>query len=199
MAGKRRKKITEPQITGLMYFDKLAPLLERLHDDGCARDRAGNRKLHYDQYCLLILLYLFNPVVTSLRGLQQTSELTKAGLPAGGLGLALRGHQRLRPRSVEGDCGRIGPGITATRPRSAVTRRARRFDGRRWHVALAAAETDAGFVSETDDWQRSGQMATADALRGGSLRAHENRCDAQCWRATRRTGRVGTHGRSRSH
>jgi Transposase DDE domain len=77
MAGKRRKKITEPQITGLMYFDKLAPLLERLHDDGCARDRAGNRKLHYDQYCLLILLYLFNPVVTSLRGLQQAGELAK--------------------------------------------------------------------------------------------------------------------------
>ena len=77
MAGKPREKVTERQITGLKYFDKLAPLLERLHDDGCARDRAGNRKLHYDQYCLLILLYLFNPVVTSLRGLQQAGELAK--------------------------------------------------------------------------------------------------------------------------
>jgi hypothetical protein len=61
----------------LKYFDKLAPLLARLHDDGCARDRAGNRELHYDQYCMLMLLYLFNPVVTSLRGLQQASELAK--------------------------------------------------------------------------------------------------------------------------
>lgn len=77
MAGKRREDVTERQITGLKYFDKLAPLLARLHDDACARDRAGNRELHYDQYCLLILLYLFNPVVTSLRGLQQASELTK--------------------------------------------------------------------------------------------------------------------------
>jgi len=77
MAGKRREKVTERQISGLKYFDKLAPLLERLRDDGCARDRAGNRTLHYDQYCLLILLYLFNPVVTSLRGLQQASELAK--------------------------------------------------------------------------------------------------------------------------
>ncbi len=59
MAGKRRKEVTERQITGLKYFDKLAPLLERLHDDGCARDRAGNRELHYDQYCMLMLLYLF--------------------------------------------------------------------------------------------------------------------------------------------
>ena len=77
MAGKRRKKIREPEITGLKYFKKLLPLLERLHDDGCARDKAGNRSLHFDQYCTLILLYLFNPVVTSLRGLQQASELGK--------------------------------------------------------------------------------------------------------------------------
>jgi len=77
MAGRKRAKVREQDITGLKYFDKLAPLLERLHDDGCARDRAGNRRLHYDQYCLLILLYLFNPIVTSLRGLQQASELAK--------------------------------------------------------------------------------------------------------------------------
>jgi hypothetical protein len=90
MAGKRREGITERQITGLKYFDKLAPLLERLHDDGCARDRAGNRQLHYDQHCMLILLYLFNPVVTSLRALQQASELTKVqkklGCPRASLG-----------------------------------------------------------------------------------------------------------------
>ena len=29
------------------------------------------------QICLLILLYLFNPILTSLRGLQQASELAK--------------------------------------------------------------------------------------------------------------------------
>lgn len=72
---KREQKIQEPDITGLKYFDQLAPLLERLHQKGCERDRAGNRRLHYDQYCMLVLLYLFNPVVTSLRGIQQASEL----------------------------------------------------------------------------------------------------------------------------
>ena len=80
MASKSRKKkqkIEESDITGLKFFDKLAPLLQRLHDDGCQRDRAGNRQLHYDQYCMLTLLYLFNPIVTSLRSIQQASELKK--------------------------------------------------------------------------------------------------------------------------
>ena len=77
MARQAAKKIREKDITGLKYFDQLAPLLMRLHEEGCERDKAGNRKLHYDQYCMLLLLYLFNPVVTSLRGIQQASELKK--------------------------------------------------------------------------------------------------------------------------
>ena len=68
-------KLTEKDITGLKYFDQIAPLLQRLHDDACDRDTAGNRTLHYDQYCMLMLLYFVNPIVTSLRGLQQASEL----------------------------------------------------------------------------------------------------------------------------
>ena len=40
-------------------------------------DRAGNRELFFDQYCAYILLFLFNPIVTSLRGIQQASELKK--------------------------------------------------------------------------------------------------------------------------
>jgi hypothetical protein len=85
-----KKKIKESDITGLKFFDKLGPLLQRLHDDGCERDRAGNRQLHYDQYCMLILLYFFNPIVTSLRGIQQASELKnvqrKLGCPRASLG-----------------------------------------------------------------------------------------------------------------
>ena len=74
-AGK--DKIKESDVTGLKYFDQLAPLLSRLHEEGCQRDAANNRTLHYDQYCMLLLLYLFNPIVTSLRGIQQASELKK--------------------------------------------------------------------------------------------------------------------------
>jgi hypothetical protein len=77
VAGKRRADVRARDVTGLKYFDKLAPLLERLHHDACARDKAGNRELFYDQYCLLILLFLFNPIVSSLRSLQQASALAK--------------------------------------------------------------------------------------------------------------------------
>jgi hypothetical protein len=77
MAGKRREDVREEDVTGLKYFDKLAPLLARLHEVGCERDKAGNRRLHYDQYCMLVLLFLFNPVVRSLRAIEQASELRK--------------------------------------------------------------------------------------------------------------------------
>jgi hypothetical protein len=77
MAGKKREDVREEDVTGLKYFDKLAPLLPRLHDVGCQRDKAGNRTLHFDHYCLLVLLSLFNPVVRSLRAIQQASQLRK--------------------------------------------------------------------------------------------------------------------------
>jgi hypothetical protein len=77
MAGKKRKKVRDEDVTGLKYFDKLKPLLQRLHDVGCQRDKAGNRQLHMDEYCLLVLLFLFNPMVRSLRSIQQASELRK--------------------------------------------------------------------------------------------------------------------------
>jgi hypothetical protein len=77
MAGKRRDDVREEDVTGLKYFDKLAPLLARLREVGCERDKAGNRKLHFDQYCMLVLLFLFNPVVRSLRAIEQASELRK--------------------------------------------------------------------------------------------------------------------------
>jgi hypothetical protein len=77
MSGKRREDVHEKDIQSLKYFDKLLPLLERLHEVGCQRDKAGNRELHFDQYCMMVLLFLFNPVVRSLRAIQQASELKK--------------------------------------------------------------------------------------------------------------------------
>ena len=81
MASRERqneeRKLTENDISGLKYFHKLDGLLSQLHDVGCERDKAGNRTLHMDQYCMLMLLYLFNPIVSSLRAVQQASELKK--------------------------------------------------------------------------------------------------------------------------
>lgn len=77
MAQKRRPQIREADLRGFKYFKVLNPILERLHQDATARDRAGNRRLHFDQYAALLLLYFFNPIVTSLRGIWQASTLDK--------------------------------------------------------------------------------------------------------------------------
>lgn len=72
-----KPQVQSKDIQGLKYFDMLLPLLERLHGEACERDKAKNRELHFDKYCLLVLLYMFNPTVTSLRAIAQASELAK--------------------------------------------------------------------------------------------------------------------------
>lgn len=53
--------LQDTDLQGWKYFRRLKPLLARLHKAGCQRDKAGNRSLHLDQYCTLILLALFQP------------------------------------------------------------------------------------------------------------------------------------------
>ena len=77
MAQRRRPHVTEGNLQGFKYFKILRPLLKRLHAAGTQRDRAGNRTLFFDNYGALILLYFFNPVLTSLRGIQKASTLEK--------------------------------------------------------------------------------------------------------------------------
>src|SRR6266404_3982668 len=84
MAAKKETKIKAKDLRGLKYFKLLNPLLERLHDAGTARDHAGNRRLFFDQYAALLLLYFFNPILTSLNGLQQASALDKVQKVTGG-------------------------------------------------------------------------------------------------------------------
>ena len=63
MAGDSGQVIRERDVQGVKYLDRVLPLLKRLHVAGCERDKAGNRDLHMDQYCALILLFLFSTVV----------------------------------------------------------------------------------------------------------------------------------------
>lgn len=79
-ARKKCDEIQERDFGGVKYFGQLAPLLERLHEDGCLWDKAGNWTSYVDQHCLLVLLYLFNfnPICSSLRAVQQAAELPKA-------------------------------------------------------------------------------------------------------------------------
>jgi hypothetical protein len=75
--GTKRKKIKDSELKGFKYLKSMSKMLEKLHDAGCAGDIAGNRILHMDQYASLILFYMFNPICTSLRSIQQVSELKK--------------------------------------------------------------------------------------------------------------------------
>lgn len=73
----KAKEIKPSDLKGLKDLRAMGRLLERLHQVGTERDKAGNRKLHMDHYCLLVLMWLYNPVIDSLRGLQQASGLDK--------------------------------------------------------------------------------------------------------------------------
>jgi len=78
MPGRKPKPpVAAQDLQGFKYFEMVRPLLARLHEDGTAADRAGNRQLFFDQYAALLLLYFFNPILTSLNGLRQASELDK--------------------------------------------------------------------------------------------------------------------------
>ena len=88
--SKKRHKIKENELHGFKYFKAIAGMLEGIHQAGCFRDKAGNRILHMDQYMSLLLLYMFNPICSSLRAVQQASELKKVqrilGCPRASLG-----------------------------------------------------------------------------------------------------------------
>ena len=75
--GKKTDINEATPLKGFKDLRAIAKLLEPLHLIGCQRDKAKNRDLHMDEYCLLILFWLYNPVINSLNGLQQASDLEK--------------------------------------------------------------------------------------------------------------------------
>ena len=58
-------------------LSRVLPLLEKLHSCGTGRDTAGNRKLFFDDYAKLTLVYLFNPLIDSISMLQRAAALPK--------------------------------------------------------------------------------------------------------------------------
>jgi hypothetical protein len=78
MAGERQMiEAAAARICGARLVRRVQKLLRRLRPVGTRRDRAGNRKLFYDQYVSLLLLYFFTPALTSLRALQQATGWEK--------------------------------------------------------------------------------------------------------------------------
>lgn len=86
MAGRKKKESIDEgsvPIQGTRLVRQMRDLLARLHKAGCERDRAGNRKLFFDDYACLLLLYFFTPAIDSLRALQQVSGWEKTRLKLG--------------------------------------------------------------------------------------------------------------------
>lgn len=65
----------ESELQGFRLIRRALPLFRRLHDQAARRDRAGNRRLHFDEYLILELVFFLNPIVTSMRGLVLASAL----------------------------------------------------------------------------------------------------------------------------
>jgi Transposase DDE domain len=111
MAEPSDTAVPGPNLQGLKYLDKLLPLFDRLHDVGCQRDKAGNRKLHFDHYCALILLFLLNPVLRSFRALQAASLLEqvrrKVGCPRTSLGSLSEAVEIFEPQRLEAIIGEL--------------------------------------------------------------------------------------------
>lgn len=67
--------IAVQDLQGFKQLRKVAGMLTHLHGVGCERDTAGNRELHFNDYVLLMLLAMFNPLIDTMRTLQSVSEL----------------------------------------------------------------------------------------------------------------------------
>jgi len=99
-----KQEFTEHDLQGLKHFRSLWKLLVRLHGVGASRDKAGDRELFMDQYCVLVLVWLFNPLIESLRGLQRTSDMAKVrkrlGVSRSSLGSLLESVAIFDPESL---------------------------------------------------------------------------------------------------
>ena len=81
---KKLKRLKKRDMRGFKHFRVLADLTEHLHEVYIDPNHPNKRKLHYDQYLSLMLLYMFSPVCDSLRMIQQATELEKVQKIVGG-------------------------------------------------------------------------------------------------------------------
>lgn len=100
------------------YLSRLQELFAHLHETGCERDRAHNRKLFFEQYCSAVLLHCFSPMMTSMRALQEACEFPsvqqKLGVSRFSLGSFSESPQVFGPEQLRNVAVRIGARIQAT-------------------------------------------------------------------------------------
>ena len=78
-----KQKLTADDIVCLGHLKKVFPLLDKLKEVGCDRDTAGNRRLFFSDYCKLMLLYAWNPLLRSIRDLQNAVSLPRVARAMG--------------------------------------------------------------------------------------------------------------------
>ena len=150
------------------WSSRCSKSMERLHDVGTERDRAGNRKLFYDQYVTLLLMYFFNPALDSLRALQQATgwEKTrqKLGIEPTSLG-SLSEAARVFDADLLGRSSRNWP----PRPCPCTTgREAEALEGthrRRWLGLHRAVADGLGVVDRTTTTAASSSTSTSTSSR----------------------------------
>lgn len=75
MTERRRTEIREKDIEGAKYVKVFEPLLRTLRSKAESASVSPNRKLHFDHYAGLLLLYYYSPILTSLRSIQRATKL----------------------------------------------------------------------------------------------------------------------------
>ena len=107
--------ITLEQLRGVKQLRRVAGLLSTLHNVGCDRDKAANRALHFDDYVLLILVYLFNPLIDSMRSLQKVAELPeiqkRLGIKRFSLGSFSESCRVFEPAMLQGVVDQLASGL----------------------------------------------------------------------------------------
>jgi hypothetical protein len=122
MSEKNKPQIKASDVRGLKFLKVLKPLLKHLHSIGTQRDRAGNRQLHMDQYCTMVLLWLYSPCLTSLRSIQQAAELQKIqkrfGLPRAALGSLSESVRIFDPEPLKRVATELGTRLPKSTPKN---------------------------------------------------------------------------------
>jgi hypothetical protein len=108
---KKLKRLKKKDMRGFKHFRILANLTEHLHEVYIDPNHPNKRKLHYDQYLSLMLLYMFSPVCDSLRMVQQATELEKVqkivGAPRFGRGTISEAGRVFDPELLKGVIGKL--------------------------------------------------------------------------------------------
>src|ERR1035441_9324901 len=78
-----KEALRDKDVVCLGHLQRAFELVDRLHDVGCERDVAGNRQLFFNHYVKLVLLYTWNPLIDSVRCLQQAVGLSKVAKALG--------------------------------------------------------------------------------------------------------------------